>query len=70
MTMRILSLTVLTTALGALLVSGFVARPAGSKGAVAGKPCPSFSYKTIDGKTVSDQTLRGKAFIIDVWSPT
>ena len=57
-------------AVGSLTLFLAARDPAMSSGAVAGKPCPPFSYKTIDGKTVSNATFKGKAFLIDVWSPT
>jgi hypothetical protein len=58
---------------GAAALAAFVlgsARTERTKGAVAGQRCPTFTYKTIDGKSISDKSLRGKAFVIDVYSPS
>lgn len=35
-----------------------------------GKPCPEFSYKDMNGKTVSLSDYKGKALLLDVWSMT
>jgi hypothetical protein len=39
-------------------------------GALVGRVCPPFSFKTADGKVVSRESLAGKAFVLDVWSIT
>lgn len=39
-------------------------------GAVVGSALPDFSYKTPDGKIVSNADFRGKSFLIDIWSVT
>ena len=39
-------------------------------GVVVGKPCPPFSFQTMDGKTVSLADFKGKSFLLDVWSMT
>ncbi len=35
-----------------------------------GKPCPSFSYKTLDGKAVRLGDYAGKALLVDIFSPS
>ena len=35
-----------------------------------GKPCPPFTYKTIEGKTVRLEDYRGRALLVDVFSPS
>ena len=39
-------------------------------GVILGRKCPPFSFKTADGKIVSDETLSGKAVLLDIWSIT
>lgn len=39
-------------------------------GVIVGRRCPPFSYKTRDGKTFTQDTYRGKALLLDVWSVT
>ncbi len=39
-------------------------------GAIPGRRCPEFSYKTEDGRTLTPADFAGKAFLIDVWSVT
>jgi hypothetical protein len=39
-------------------------------GVIVGRQCPPFSFKTADGKIVSDETLSGKAVLLDIWSIT
>ncbi|MBS1709807.1 MAG: TlpA family protein disulfide reductase [Armatimonadetes bacterium] len=33
-----------------------------------GKPLPAFSMKTVDGKTVSNSTYKGKVLVLDFWA--
>jgi peroxiredoxin len=33
-----------------------------------GKKLPSFSLQTVDGKTITEQDLKGKITVIDVWA--
>lgn len=40
------------------------------RGVVVGHTCPSFSFKTADGKAVSRDSLAGTPFILDIWSIT
>ena len=40
------------------------------RGVVVGRKCPPFSYKGEDGKRITQDTFKGKAFIIDIWSVT
>jgi hypothetical protein len=40
------------------------------RGAIVGRACPPFSFKTADGKTVSRDGFDGRAFLLDVWSIT
>lgn len=37
---------------------------------IEGEACPDFLYETVDGQKVSLADFRGKALIIDVFSPT
>lgn len=39
-------------------------------GAVVGSTLPDFSYKTSDGKAVTNADFRGKSYLIDIWSVT
>ncbi len=39
-------------------------------GSVVGRACPPFEVKTIDGKTISDKSIRGKVTILDIWAVT
>jgi hypothetical protein len=39
-------------------------------GAIVGRQCPDFSYDTEEGETISRETLKGRAFLIDIWSFT
>lgn len=36
--------------------------------AFKGKPLPAFSAKTLDGKMVSNATLKGKVVVLDFWA--
>ena len=40
------------------------------RGAVVGRACPAFSFKTADGQVVSNETFAGKTLILDIWSFT
>jgi hypothetical protein len=40
------------------------------RGAVVGRRCPPFAFKTAEGKEVSFESLRGRAFLLDIWSIT
>ena len=35
-----------------------------------GRRCPAFAYQSLSGKSVSLQSMKGKAFLIDIWSFT
>jgi hypothetical protein len=52
--------------------SRIVLKPSRSplSGVVIGRTCPPFSFKTADGKTISRDSLAGKAFLLDIWSIT
>ncbi len=52
--------------------SRIVLKPSKSplRGVIVGRVCPPFSFETPDGDEVSDKTLAGKAFILDIWSFT
>jgi hypothetical protein len=39
-------------------------------GVVVGRSCPPFSFKTVEGKTVSRESLAGKPYLLDIWSIT
>jgi len=40
------------------------------RGAIVGRICPPFSFKTADGQEVSRESLAGKPLILDIWSIT
>jgi hypothetical protein len=40
------------------------------RGVVVGQPCPGFSFETADGRKVTRETYKGKAFLLDIWSVT
>jgi hypothetical protein len=40
------------------------------RGAIVGRTCPPFSFKTADGMEVSRDRLAGKPFLLDIWSTT
>ena len=44
--------------------------PGALAGTVLGRKCPDFEYKTTDGKTVTRETFKDKAFLLDIWSVT
>ena len=39
-------------------------------GVIVGRRMPPFAYKTRDGKAITENTFKGKALLIDVWSVT
>jgi hypothetical protein len=39
-------------------------------GVVVGRKCPPFSYRTEEGKQVTQDTAKGKALLLDIWSVT
>ena len=39
-------------------------------GPKVGKPAPAFSYTTLDGKRVTNQSYAGKVLLVDVFSVT
>jgi hypothetical protein len=40
------------------------------RGVVLGRKCPGFALETSEGKKVSQDTYRGQAFLLDIWSTT
>jgi len=40
------------------------------RGVIVGRRCPPFAFKTAEGKVVSFESLRGRAFLLDIWSIT
>ena len=40
------------------------------RGAIVGRVCPPFSFKTADGKEVTRDSLAGRPFLLDIWSVT
>jgi hypothetical protein len=40
------------------------------RGLTKGRQCPPFKFATSDGKEISLETLKGKAFLLDIWSVT
>jgi len=55
-------------ACGALLTLANGVGAAFAAAPVEGKPVPSFSMKTTAGKSVSNQSLRGKVVLLDFWA--
>ena len=51
-----------------LLLHGFSRDPAAIPSALIGKPMPSFSLVTLDGRTVSTAELRGKPVVLNFWA--
>lgn len=45
-----------------------VQQPVRGVKALENKQIPAFSMKTIDGKKITDQTLRGKVVVLDFWA--
>jgi hypothetical protein len=52
--------------------SRIVLRPSRAplRGAIVGRRCPSFSFPTADGKTMTREGLAGKVVVLDIWSVT
>jgi hypothetical protein len=52
--------------------SRIVLRPSQSplRGVIVGHLCPTFSFKTPEGKEISRERLAGKPFLLDIWSIT
>ena len=40
------------------------------RGLIKARQCPPFKFATSDGKEISLGTLKGKAFLLDIWSVT
>jgi hypothetical protein len=40
------------------------------RGVIVGRKCPDFAFETSDGKKVSRDAYKGKAFLLDIWSVT
>ncbi len=40
------------------------------RGVVLGRKCPDFAFETSDGKKVSRDAYKGRAFLLDIWSTT
>jgi hypothetical protein len=40
------------------------------RGIVVERSCPPFSFKTAEGKAITNETLAKKPFILDIWSTT
>ncbi len=40
------------------------------QGVVLNRPCPEFSFQTVDGQTVSNTSILGKVTILDIWAVT
>jgi hypothetical protein len=40
------------------------------RGVIVGRRCPDFAFETSDGKKVSRDGYKGKAFLLDIWSVT
>lgn len=51
-----------------LLLHGFSRDPAAIPSALIGKPMPSFSLVTLDGRTVTTADLRGKPVVLNFWA--
>jgi len=54
----------------ALVISGLflTARPLLSQGGLLGKPAPSFTVTSLDGKTISLNSLKGKVVVLNFWA--
>ena len=50
------------------LVSAFVVSPAQDPEAMRGKALPAFTMKDLNGKTVSNASLKGKVVLFDFWA--
>jgi len=51
-----------------LLLHGFSRDPAAIPSALIGKPMPSFSLVTLDGRTVTAVKLRGRPVVLNFWA--
>jgi len=51
-----------------LLLHGFSRDPAAIPSALIGKPMPSFSLVTLDGRTVTAAELRGRPLVLNFWA--
>jgi cytochrome c biogenesis protein CcmG/thiol:disulfide interchange protein DsbE len=51
-----------------LLLHGFSRDPAAIPSALIGKPMPSFSLITLDGRTVTAAELRGRPVVLNFWA--
>jgi len=40
------------------------------RGVIAGRSCPPFSFKTMEGKTITLEGLSGRIVVLDFWSVT
>jgi peroxiredoxin len=58
----------LVSALACPAASASAAAPAALTGPQVGSPAPNFKLRTLDGKTVSLDSYRGKTLVINVWA--
>ncbi len=59
----------LTLALAGFAMAGLaLAQTAPAPTDFVGKPMPSFSMTALDGTKVTNETLKGKAYIVDFWA--
>jgi len=66
--LRWLLVPIVVVPLVLLLLHGFSRDPAAIPSALIGKPMPSFSLVTLDGRTVSTAELRGKPVVLNFWA--
>ena len=52
----------------AAIVSGYPLAACAGGGAVVGKPAPALVLHTLDGQTISTESLRGKVLILTFWA--
>ncbi|MBU2495278.1 MAG: redoxin domain-containing protein [Candidatus Omnitrophica bacterium] len=54
----------------ALVISGLLltARPLLAQGGLVGKPAPAFTVTSLDGKTISLGSLKGKVVVLNFWA--
>jgi len=66
--LRWLLVPIVVVPLMLLLLHGFSRDPAAIPSTLIGKPMPSFSLVTLDGRTVTAADLRGKPVVLNFWA--
>lgn len=67
-TLRWLLVPIVVVPVVLLLLHGFSRDPAAIPSALIGKPMPSFSLVTLDGRTMTSADLRGKPVVLNFWA--